>query len=70
MQLGLSLEESLRAAMADLNGLPDPYANRVNIHALDRDGTPLAASNRAGETYLVMDDRMGEPEERPCLICD
>lgn len=69
MQLGLTLEESLRAAMADLNGLPDPFANRVNIHALDRDGTPLAVSNREGETFMVLDDRMDAPEERPCLTC-
>jgi beta-aspartyl-peptidase (threonine type) len=68
MQLGLSLEAALRAAMADLNGLPDPFANRVNIHALDRDGRPLAASNRDGETYVVMDEGMDAPEERPCLI--
>jgi hypothetical protein len=54
--------------MADLNGLPDPYANRVNIHALDRDGAPLAASNRAGETFVVLDERIDAPEERPCLI--
>jgi beta-aspartyl-peptidase (threonine type) len=48
MQLGHPMEAALRAAMDALNGLPDPYANRVNIHALDRDGNPLAASNRAG----------------------
>lgn len=68
MRLGLTLEAALEMAMADLNGLVDPFANRVNIHALDRDGTPLAASNRAGETFMVMDDGMGAPEERPCLI--
>ena len=69
MQLGQSIEAALRAAMADLNGLVDPFANRVNIHALARDGTPLAASNREGETYLIMDAGMTEPEERLCLIC-
>jgi beta-aspartyl-peptidase (threonine type) len=69
MQLGQSLEAALRAAMADLNDLVDPFANRVNIHALDRDGMPLAASNWEGETYLVMDAGMTAPEERPCLIC-
>lgn len=68
MQLGLTLEGALRAAMDDLNGLPDPYANHVNIHAIDRDGRPLAASNRAGETFVVLEGRMDEPEERPCLI--
>ena len=68
MQLGMTLEAALEMAMTDLNGLVDPFANRVNIHALDRDGSPLAASNRAGETFMVMDERMGEPEERPCLI--
>ena len=68
MALGQSLEAALRAAMADLNGLPDPFANRVNIHALDRDGTPLAVSNRAGETFVVMEGEIEEPEERPCLI--
>jgi L-asparaginase / beta-aspartyl-peptidase len=68
LALGQSLEAALRAAMEDLNGLPDPYANRVNIHALDRDGTPLAASNRPGETFVVMDERMEEPEERQCLV--
>ncbi len=67
LQFGLSLEAALRAAMADLAALEDPFANRVNIHALDRDGTPLAASNRAGETFMVLDDGMDEPEERPCL---
>ncbi len=68
LALGHSLEAALRMAMEDLNGLLDPYANRVNIHALDRDGSPLAASNRQGETFVAMDERMTEPEERPCLI--
>lgn len=67
MRFGMSLEESLRQAMLDLNQLDDPFASEMNIVALDRDGNPGAASSAEGKTYVMMTESMTAPEERPRL---
>lgn len=67
MRFGMSLEESLRQAMLDLNHLDDPFASEMNIVALDRDGNPGAASTAEGKTYVLMTESMAAPEERPRL---
>ncbi len=67
MRFGMSLDESLRQAMLDLNQLDDPFASEMNIVALDRDGNPGAASTAEGKTYVLMTESMTAPEERPRL---
>ncbi len=64
MRFGMSLDEALRTAMIDLRSVDDPFASEMNIVALDRDGTPGAASTAVGKTYVVMTDEMSEPDER------
>ncbi len=66
-KMGLALEAALREAMTDLHALEDPYAGAMSIVALDRDGTPAAASNRPDATFIVMRDDMADWEERPRL---
>ena len=65
MRFGMSLDESLRQSMLDLNHLDDPFASEMNIVALDRDGNPGAASTAEGKTYVLMTESMTAPEERP-----
>jgi beta-aspartyl-peptidase (threonine type) len=65
MRFGMSLEEALATAMKDLAHLDDPYASEMNIVAMDRDGTPGAASTVGGKSFVVMSEDMSEPDERP-----
>lgn len=67
LKMGLSLEAALREAMGDLHAVVDPYVGGMNIVALDRGGTPAAASNRQGATFIFMRDDMEEWEERERL---
>jgi beta-aspartyl-peptidase (threonine type) len=60
MRFGLSLDDSLRTAMTDLHALDDPYASEMNIIAIDRDGSPSAASTALGKTYIYQTDEMTE----------
>jgi beta-aspartyl-peptidase (threonine type) len=64
MRFGMSIEEALRTAMTDLEVLDDPYASEMNIVALDREGTPGAASTNPEKTYVVMTEDMTTPDER------
>jgi beta-aspartyl-peptidase (threonine type) len=64
MRFGMSIEEALRTAMTDLEVLDDPYASEMNILALDREGTPGAASTNPEKTYVVMTEDMTTPDER------
>ena len=66
-KMGLSLDAALREAMRDLHAVEDPYTGAMSIVALDREGTPAAASNRPGATYIVMRDDMAHWEERERL---
>lgn len=67
MRFGMPLEEALETAMRDLDRLDDPYRSEMNIVALDRDGTPGAASSAPDKTYVVMTEGMDAPEFRPRL---
>lgn len=68
MRFGMSLEEALRTAMADLSHLDDPFASEMNIVALDREGNPGAASTAEGKTFVVMTEDMTVPDERPRML--
>lgn len=65
MRFGMSLDDALTTAMRDLAALDDPYASEMNIVAIDREGSPGAASTRAGKTFVVMSEDMTSPDERP-----
>ena len=67
MRSGLDLETSLRAAVADLLALDDPYASEVNIVAVDRHGGHLGASTSAGKTYAFMTEEINDPVVAPRL---
>lgn len=67
LKMGLSLDAALREAMTDLHAVEDAYAGAMNIVALDRDGTPQAAANRQGATFIFMRDDMDDYEERERL---
>lgn len=67
LRFGMSLEDALTTAMEDLAALDDPYASEMNIVAMDRNGTPSAASTRAGKTFVIMSEDMSVPDERPRL---
>jgi L-asparaginase / beta-aspartyl-peptidase len=65
MRFGMPIEEALRTAMTDLEALDDPYASEMNIVALDKDGTPGAASTNPEKSFVVMTEAMTAPDERP-----
>ncbi len=65
MRFGMSLDEALRQAVLDLHALEDQYRSEVNIVAIDRDGTPGAASTDAGKTYIYMREDMETFVEEP-----
>ena len=58
MRFGLTLDDALTLALADLNALDDPYRGEVNILAVDRHGRHAAASTTPGRTYIAMTDSM------------
>lgn len=71
MRFGMSLEEALREAMADLRHLPDDYAERanvMNIIAMDAQGNVSAASTAEGAGFVVQTVEMDSYEERPRLV--
>ena len=52
MRFGMSVSAALEQAMLDLRELDDPYRSEMNIIALDRTGTPSAASSAEEKTYI------------------
>ncbi len=60
LRFGMSLEESLRTAVADLHALDDPYTSEINIVAVDRDGNHAAAATTPGRTYVYMTEEMDD----------
>lgn len=71
MRFGMTLEEALGEAMADLRHLPDNFAERanvMNIVAMDALGNVSAASTAEGAGYVVQTVEMEEFEERPRLV--
>jgi len=67
MKMGMTLEQALREAMTDLKSLGGPWTSRMNIIALDRDGTPSAASNNDDATFIYMREDMDDYVEAPRL---
>lgn len=68
MRHGMSLEESLRTAMDDLNHMVDPFAQRsnvMNIVAMDRDGSVLAASTSEEAKFVYQTVEMDTFVEEP-----
>lgn len=68
MKMGMRLESSLTEAMVDLQSLVDPYAGGMNIIALDRDGRPGAATNRAGATFIYQTGDMETYTQQPRMV--
>lgn len=64
MRFGLSLDEALKTAMNDLSRLDDPYASEMNILAMDKSGTPGAATTTPGKTFVFMREDMTAAEEQ------
>lgn len=64
MRFGLSLDEALKTAMNDLSRLDDPYASEMNIVAMDKSGTPGAATTTPGKTFVFMREDMTAAEEQ------
>ncbi|MGI9254230.1 MAG: N(4)-(beta-N-acetylglucosaminyl)-L-asparaginase [Thermomicrobiales bacterium] len=65
MRFGRSLDDALTLAANDLIALEDAYRSEVNIVAMDRDGRPGAVTTTEGKTFIVQDESMSEPDERP-----
>jgi len=65
MRLGMSVEEAVKQALVDLAAVDDPFAGEMNVVALDRSGTPHAASTVPGRSYVYQDESMREHELRP-----
>ena len=65
MRFGLSLDEALDLAVADLIGLDDPYRGEVNIIAVDRHGRHAAVSTAPARTYIATTDDMDSFAELP-----
>jgi beta-aspartyl-peptidase (threonine type) len=68
MKMGMRLEAALAEAMVDLQSLDDPYAAGMNVIALDRDGRPGAATNRAGATFIYQTGEMDAYTEQPRML--
>ncbi len=64
MHFGLSLDEALKTAMNDLSRLDDPYTSEMNIVAMDKSGTPGAATTTPGKTFVFMREDMTAAEEQ------
>jgi L-asparaginase / beta-aspartyl-peptidase len=64
LRFGMSLEESLRTAMTDLQSLDDPFASEMNIVAIDQVGNHSGASTSENKTYIFMSEDMHSYEER------
>jgi L-asparaginase / beta-aspartyl-peptidase len=66
MKMGMTLEQAVTEAMKDLWALEDPFYGRMNIVAMDANGTPAAASNDQ-TAYIYMTDEMETYVEAPRL---
>lgn len=65
MRFGMSVADALEQAMIDLRQLDDPYRSEMNIIALDRNGTPSAASSAPDKTYIYQRTDMAAFSEEP-----
>jgi beta-aspartyl-peptidase (threonine type) len=63
LETGQTLAQAGAQVMADLNNLGGRFRSQMHVLAIDRLGRPAGFSSEQGKTYLVMTDRMQEPEE-------
>lgn len=70
MKMGMSLEEAAREAMRDLKVLTLPFAGRMNLVAIDRQGNHVGMTDQThgGATYIFQTEGMAEPEICPRII--
>jgi beta-aspartyl-peptidase (threonine type) len=68
LQMGLSLEEAGRRAMADLNALGGRHLSRLRLVALDTAGRHAGFGTSEGWTYIYMTEEMVGPEEAPRAV--
>jgi L-asparaginase / beta-aspartyl-peptidase len=60
LRFGMSLDEAVRTALADLRALDDPYASEMTVIALDREGRHRAGSTSPGKSYIYMSEAMDD----------
>jgi beta-aspartyl-peptidase (threonine type) len=65
LQQGMSLEDSGRKAMNDLNALGGRFLSAMSFVVIDRDGRHAGFSNVEDRTYIYMTDDLNEPVEVP-----
>lgn len=65
LRAGLSLAESARGAITDLDHLAGPYLSTMNLIAVDQLGNHVALSNQPERTYVYQRDDMDAPVEAP-----
>jgi beta-aspartyl-peptidase (threonine type) len=61
---GLSLEETAREAMVDLNQLGGRYISGMSLIAVDAAGNHVGLSSYPDRTYLFLDESMHDPQEQ------
>jgi beta-aspartyl-peptidase (threonine type) len=61
---GLSLEETAREAMVDLNQLGGRYISGMSLIAVDAAGNHVGLSSYPDRTHLFLDESMHDPQEQ------
>ncbi len=64
MKMGLTLADACAQAMQDLNELGGSFIGRMNLVALDKDGTPAGYSSMKGKTFIYQTDAMADYVEQ------
>jgi len=67
LKAGMSLAQAMTEAMTDLWALEDPYYGSMNLVAMDKDGTPGAATNGSA-TYVYQTEEMDAFAEAERLV--
>ncbi len=58
LKMGLSITDACAQAMQDLNELGGKFIGRMNLIALDKDGTPAGYSSMKGKTFVYQTSEM------------
>lgn len=67
LRTDIPLSDALTAALTDLGNLSPPLGDRLNLHALARDRTPLGSSHQPNATFLYLRATMIAYAECACL---
>jgi len=67
LKMGMSLEHACIEAQRDLQIIDSPYARRINIIAIDKNGHHTAVTGTEGTTYVYMTQDMVEPREEKMI---